>query len=231
MVFPLFTNGTLIDDAAMDVFRRNRQIIPVISLEGSKSETDRRRGVGTFELIRTALDRMDREDLLFGVSITLTSNNFSLLSDDAFINDLVDAGCRIIFCVEFVPLEEGTDDECLTAKQQRTIATALEALRKKYTALFIALPGEEEQYGGCLAAGRGFIHISAAGDVEPCPFAPYSDINLNDVSLEKGLRSVFLSNVRSNHPLLTESKGGCALWENREWVSSILERSRETELE
>ncbi len=48
--------------------------------------------------------------------------------------------------------------------------------------MFIEVPGDEDEIGGCLGAGKGFIHISAEGDVEPCPFAPYSDMNLrNDI--------------------------------------------------
>jgi MoaA/NifB/PqqE/SkfB family radical SAM enzyme len=40
-----------------------------------------------------------------------------------------------------------------------------------------AVPWDEEEQGGCLASGQGFVHISAAGALEPCPFAPYSDTN------------------------------------------------------
>ena len=226
IVFPLFTNGTLVDDGILESFRKHRQIIPVISLEGPEIETDLRRGRGTFRSINALMKRMEERGLFFGASITLTKNNYGLLSDDDFIEDLVDAGCRIIFFIEYVPLEEGTENQCLTAEQQKRITPALAVLREKFTSLFIALPGEEEQYGGCLAAGRGFIHISSTGDLEPCPFAPYSDISLNDVTLKEGLKSVFLRTIRENHPMLTESMGGCALWENRNWVSSVLEKIR-----
>ena len=226
ILFPLFSNGTLIDDSILETFRKNRQIIPIISLDGPEQETDLRRGQGMFRSIKAVLGKMDGRGLFFGASITLTKNNYELLSDNDFIKSLVEAGCRIIIFVEYVPLEEGTEDQCLTAEQQKNITTVLAKLRDKFKSLFIALPGEEEQYGGCLAAGRGFIHISAAGDLEPCPFAPYSDINLNDITLAEGLRSVFLRTIRDNHSMLTESKGGCALWENRNWVASVLDESR-----
>ena len=44
--------------------------------------------------------------------------------------------------------------------------------QKKMPALFISLPGDEERYGGCLAAGRGIMHISfnqKALPFLPCP--------------------------------------------------------------
>ena len=67
--------------------------------------------------------------------------------------------------------------------------------RDKWPALFIEVPGDEDEIGGCLGAGKGFIHISAEGDVEPCPFAPYSDMNLRTVSLKDALNSEFLKKM------------------------------------
>ena len=70
-------------------------------------------------------------------------------------------------------------------------------------------------------AGRGFVHVSPEGNLEPCPFAPYSDTNLRDLSLKDALQSELLKEIRQNHEKLTETKGGCALWENREWIDSL----------
>jgi MoaA/NifB/PqqE/SkfB family radical SAM enzyme len=84
------------------------------------------------------------------------------------------------------------------------------------------VPGDEEEIGGCLSAGKGFIHISADGNVEPCPFAPYSDTNLRESSLREALQSEFLREIRENHERLSEAEGGCALWVERAWVRSLL---------
>jgi MoaA/NifB/PqqE/SkfB family radical SAM enzyme len=76
-------------------------------------------------------------------------------------------------------------------------------------------------FGGCLSAGRGFAHISPEGSLEPCPFAPYSDVSLRDKTLKEALQSDFLRQIRENHNELTET-GGCALWTKKEWVKSLL---------
>jgi MoaA/NifB/PqqE/SkfB family radical SAM enzyme len=81
-----------------------------------------------------------------------------------------------------------------------------------------SLEGGKEQTD----ARRGFIHISASGAVEPCPFAPFSDVSIKDTPLREALASRFLSKVRENHHLLKEGEGGCALWHNREWLAEIL---------
>ena len=64
--------------------------------------------------------------------------------------------------------------------------------------------------------------MSPEGNLEPCPFAPFSDTNLKDKSLKEALKSDFLNKIRQNHQLLTEEQGGCTLWENREFVESLL---------
>jgi MoaA/NifB/PqqE/SkfB family radical SAM enzyme len=98
-------------------------------------------------------------------------------------------------------------------------------LRSRCSALFIAIPGDEDEIGGCLSAGLGFVHVNAAGDVEPCPFAPYSDTNVTDMSLKEALQSPFLKRIRDNHGRLRETEGGCALWVERDWARSLLQTS------
>jgi MoaA/NifB/PqqE/SkfB family radical SAM enzyme len=101
----------------------------------------------------------------------------------------------------------------------------MNSFRSKFPTLFIAVPGDEEEVGGCLSAGRGFVHISAEGNVGPCPFAPYSDTNLRDLSLQEALQSDFMKAIRENSEQLHETEGGCALWLKREWVKSLLQRN------
>jgi MoaA/NifB/PqqE/SkfB family radical SAM enzyme len=85
----------------------------------------------------------------------------------------------------------------------------------------IRLPGDEEAYGGCLAAGRGFVHISPEGALEACPFAPFSDTNAAQSGLEEALASPLLAAIRERHGELVETKGGCALRDKGGWVASL----------
>lgn len=79
---------------------------------------------------------------------------------------------------------------------------------------------------GCLSAGKGFIHVSAEGDVEPCPFILCSDVNLQNVTLKEALQSQFLRKIRMSHSGLHETGGGCALWAKRDWVKAAADGSR-----
>jgi MoaA/NifB/PqqE/SkfB family radical SAM enzyme len=161
--------------------------------------------------------------VFFGVSLTATRLNLPTITDERFVRDLVDTGSRLFFYVDYVPVQPGTEALALTEAQRAQEAEALVALRRNVPALFVAFPGDEEMYGGCLAAGRGFVHISPEGRLEPCPFSPYSDVSLHHVSLREALQSRLLRTIRESDEHLSEVNGGCALWEKRDWVHSLLQ--------
>jgi MoaA/NifB/PqqE/SkfB family radical SAM enzyme len=76
---------------------------------------------------------------------------------------------------------------------------------------------------GELSAGKGFVHINAFGDLEPCPFAPFSDINVRDHSLKDALQSRLCKKIRQIPELSRETGGGCILWQERKLVQSLME--------
>lgn len=220
IIFLIFSNGLLIDDELVGVLKKQKHIIPIISLEGYEDETDERRGLGIFERLIKIIEAMKRKKIFFGISLTVTRNNFNSIFSDNYIEQFINSGCKIFFFVEYIPVQEGTDDLVITENQKSEIPNLMASLRSKYPVLFVAFPGDEEKFGGCLGAGRGLIHISPEGAVEPCPFVPFSDADLNHLSLREALRSSkLLRKIRDNFDKLEKSKGGCVLWESREWVS------------
>jgi MoaA/NifB/PqqE/SkfB family radical SAM enzyme len=226
IVFAVFTNGLLIDELLATAFARQKNIVPVLSFEGFERETDARRGEGVFRHLMSTCAILNRQKIFFGCSLTVTRANHALVTDEAFIGRMIEAGCRIFTFVEYVPIQPDTEDLFLTGPQRESLIACIGDFSRKFPALFIGFPGDEEIFGGCLSAGRGFIHVSASGDLEPCPAAPFSDANLTNVPLKDALQSSFLEKIRSHHEKLTETEGGCALWTNREWVSAILSGSK-----
>lgn len=222
IIFPVFTNGTLLDGDKAKFFGNHSHMIPILSIEGNRQFTDDRRGKGVFNMLEHGMDLLHHSKQLYGLSITLTRENFDEVFDPARMFEFHSRGCGLFFLVEYVPQSKADLNRCLSEDQKDKLQSRLEFLRKKIPALFISLPGDEEKYGGCLAAGRGFVHISTDGKVEPCPFAPYSDLNIKDHSLASALQSHFLKKIRQSHYMLKESQGGCTLWENRDWVREQL---------
>lgn len=88
--------------------------------------------------------------------------------------------------------------------------------------VFVSFPGDEKSSGGCLAAGRGFFHINAAGGAEPCPFSPYSDTSLKTMSLKEALNSPLFVRLREEGHLEREHIGGCVLFEQENEVRRLL---------
>lgn len=226
MLFPLFTNGLLIDKNHIENFRQQPNIVPIVSLEGAEFDTDNRRGKGVHAQALKVLEAMKKSKIFMGVSFTITKENVHIITDSAYVRELLRFGVNLFFYNEYVPFEPGSEGKCLSVTERDGLEKSLIGLRKRFNAMFISFPGDEALFGGCLAAGRGFFHINPAGEMEPCPFSPYSTDSLKEISLKDALQSKFLSTIRENHDKLFEYQGGCALWNNKEWVESLITENK-----
>lgn len=223
ILFPIFTNGTMIDAAYMDLFERCRNLVPVFSIEGHKDKTDIRRGDGVYQKLVEGMEKMRTNHLIFGASVTVTKENVREVLDDAFVEDLKERGCKVVFYVEYVPVSETTAELAPADAERMYIDEQLKKLRENYPEMiFLSFPGDEKNLGGCLAAGRGFFHINSHGGAEPCPFSPYSDTNVRDTSLREALESQLFRTLQSEEILLSEHSGGCALFEQQDKVEAII---------
>ena len=218
----IFTNGTLIDDAVLDRFQAQRNLVPVLSIEGYQEDTDGRRGQGVYEYLQTVIPKLKERHIFYAVSMTVTRSNYATVTGAPFVEALIELGCQFFVYLEYTPIREGTEDWVITPAQRAAISGVMSAFRQEYPALFVAVPGDEAPFGGCLAGGRGFVHISPNGDLEACPFAPYSDTNLRDIPLQEGLRSRLLATVREHAPRIKAERGGCALWGKREAIETLV---------
>jgi len=223
ILFPIFTNGTMISDAYIQLFDKCRNLIPIFSIEGHQEKTDERRGTGVYRQLISAMDRMRQNHLLFGASVTVTRENLREVTSHTFIDNLRSRGCKAIVYVEYVPVNTDTQELAPQDAERYFLDTQLHSLRGEYQdMLFVSFPGDEKSSGGCLAAGRGFFHINSHGGAEPCPFSPYSDINVKETSLRDALKSRLFTALRSGEMLTGEHSGGCVLFEQRESVEAIL---------
>ena len=153
----------------------------------------------------------------------MTTQNIREVSSDAFIQSLSDRGCKAVIYVEFVPVTEESKELAPGDAERAYLQAELTRLRREHPEMvYVSFPGDEKSSGGCVAAGRGFFHINSHGGAEPCPFSPYSDINVRDTSLKEALNSRLFKALRENGHLLEDHAGGCVLYEKRELVESLL---------
>ncbi len=227
ILFPIFTNGTMLDDAYIDIFERYRNLVPVFSIEGHKEKTDTRRGNGVYRKLIEGMARMQENHLIFGSSVTVTKENLQEVLADDFVEELKSRGCKVMFYVEYVPVSASTAELAPTDEERMYMDEKLKQLRENYPEMiFLSFPGDEKNSGGCLAAGRGFFHINSHGGAEPCPFSPYSDINVRETSLREALRSDLFRTLQRESILTGEHTGGCVLFEQKDKVEAIMERGK-----
>ncbi|MBP5750466.1 MAG: radical SAM protein [Firmicutes bacterium] len=226
ILFPIFTNGTFMDERYFELFDKCRNLIPVLSIEGEQEVTDARRGAGIYDKQLANMEEMQRRGLVFGASVTVTTQNIREVTSEAFLKTLSDRGCKAVIFVEFVPVTDDSKDLAPGDEDRDYLNGEIARLRaERPEMVYVSFPGDEKSSGGCVAAGRGFFHINSHGGAEPCPFSPYSDVNVRNTSLREALHSPLFTALRDGGALLDDHIGGCVLYEKRELVESLLARS------
>lgn len=223
ILFPIFTNGTFLDGEYIALFDKCRNLLPIMSIEGDKEITDGRRGSGVYDMLISNMDKLKNKKLIFGASVTVTTENIHEVLSKEFVNDMSDRGCRAIIYVEYVPVTQESRHLAPGDAERELLEDSLRVLRERIDDIvLISFPGDEKSSGGCLAAGRGFFHINSHGGAEPCPFSPYSDINVRDRSLREALKSPLFMALRDGGLLEDEHEGGCVLYGRREQVEELM---------
>jgi MoaA/NifB/PqqE/SkfB family radical SAM enzyme len=200
-LFQIYTNGTLID---REMARRLAEVgnaYPCISVEGFESETEARRGKGTYPKILNAMDCLKEEGVLFGYSATATRENNELIVSDEFIDFYRDKGCIIGWYFHYVPVGKMPGLEMMPTAQQRVYRRQrLVKRRAQHDILLADFWNDGPLVGGCLAGGRTYLHVNSSGEVEPCVFVHFAVDNIRDKPLRDILQSPFFSEIRKRQP-------------------------------
>ena len=106
ILFPVFTNGAYLQSKYLDLFDKNRNLIPIISIEGDEKTTDERRGSGVYSQVTKAMQGVKSRGMIFGTSVTVTTENINEVFSDDFLNGLYDLGCKAVIYVEYVPVTD-----------------------------------------------------------------------------------------------------------------------------
>ena len=226
ILFPIFTNGVFISDEYFETFDKNRNLVPIMSIEGHKDATDRRRGEGIYEKLISNMETFKKNGQIFGNSVTVTTENFEDVLSDDFVSMLQGFGCKAVIYVEYVPVSEESKELALDESQEQKLRDRIAELREQYEDIvFISFPGDEKSSGGCVAAGRGFFHINSHGGAEPCPFSPFSDSNVINLGLKGAISSRLFKELQAGDILMDDHVGGCVLFEKKELVEKILKEA------
>lgn len=213
--FLCFTNSTLIDEDFIQDMIRVANFIPAISVEGFESATDGRRGDGTFQKINHAMDMLKEAGLPFGISACYTRENASSIASEEFIDWLIDKGALFEWIFTYMPVgKDSPTDLMATAEQREHLYNFVREMRKTKPIFTLDFWNDAEYVGGCIAGGRRYLHINAAGDVEPCVFAHYANVNIREVSLLDALKSPLFMAYYNNQPFNDNLLRPCPILDN-----------------
>ena len=188
--FVMYTNGTLIDDAVAKRLGRLGNVSPALSIEGMRERTDARRGEGVFDKVLAAMERLRREGVIIGVSLTATRENADEILSDEVVETFFDGlGASYAFVFHYMPMGRSfTLDLMMTPEQRLRLFERVWWLVRNRHLFITDFWNSATATNGCLAAGRagGYFHVNWNGDVSPCVFFPYSPVNVREVYARGG---------------------------------------------
>ena len=225
-VFLSFTNGTLIDEAFCRDMIRVKNFVPAISAEGFEEATDSRRGAGTYAKVQKAMQLLKQNGLPFGVSCCYTSQNAESIASEEYFDYLIDQGALFAWIFSFMPVGAGSTPDLMASPEQREhLYRFVREMRQKKPLFTLDFQNDGEFVGGCIAGGRRYLHINAAGDVDPCVFAHYSNANIREVSLLEALQSPIFMEYYREQPFSDNLLRPCPILENSGKLTEMVERA------
>ncbi len=224
--FSAFTNGTLVDDEFCEELLRVGNFALAFSIEGDEEATDMRRGKGTYKKVIEAMERMRRHKLLFGYSTCYHRYNTESVGSDEFVDEMIAHGCRFSWNFTYIPVgKDAVTDLLATPEQRAYMYRRVREIRQTKPIFIMDFWNDGEFTNGCIAGGRRYLHINSAGDVEPCAFVHYSNVNIHEVSLLEALRSPLFMAYRRNQPFNQNHLRPCPLLDNPEALISMVKES------
>jgi MoaA/NifB/PqqE/SkfB family radical SAM enzyme len=216
-IFQIYTNGSLIDEGMVERFVELGNVVPAISLEGLREETDGRRGKGQFDRIAKVMDWLKQAGIFFAVSTTQTSKNTDTLTSDEFIDFLIEKGCILLWNFHYIPIGRAPDFSLMATPEQRNrIRERFAYFRATKPILMVDFWNDGCLTQGCIAGGRKYFHVNAQGDVEPCVFCHFASDNVKEKSLIEALNSPLFREFRSRQPFSENYFRNCPLIDHPE---------------
>jgi MoaA/NifB/PqqE/SkfB family radical SAM enzyme len=247
--FVILTNGTTLRDDDYKQLKKATNVVVLVSIEGSPEFTNARRGDGVYENALLSLDKLKKVGAASGISVTITRLNYRYWMDESHLDQLLARGVRMGSFLEYIPMTPSPDNGNRTTAQSLLTCTSSQenngweikndhelmlkpAERAEFRAKILSYraskpvylihsPGDEEKFGGCVSAGRGFAHVTPSGDLTPCPVSNIATHNIVKSSLKEGLASPLFKEICEKEHLLETSDIPCALFAHPEEVEEI----------
>ncbi|AGC69298.1 radical SAM domain protein [Thermoclostridium stercorarium subsp. stercorarium DSM 8532] len=224
--FLAFTNGTLIDEEFAKEMLRVKNFVPCISVEGFEDATDFRRGKGTYQKIIRAMDILREHKLAFGISCCYTSKNVDVIGSEEYFDEMIKRGAKFAWFFTYMPIgADAVPELMVTPEQRKFMYHQIRKFRKEKPIFTLDFWNDGQFVGGCIAAGRAYIHINANGDIEPCAFVHYSDSNIREKTLLEAYQSPLFKAYRARQPFNDNMLRPCPVLDNYGRLAEMVEET------
>ena len=235
--FIVFTNGTTLTENDFERLRHLCNTVIIVSIEGGKAATNLRRGEGIYQKASHTLKRLTELGTPNGISATITRLNYKYWMKTEHIDRLIAQGIRAAVFIEYIPVMSALDSRSdgkgwtvkndqelmLTEEERAKFRAQILRYRQTKPIYIVHSPGDEDYFGGCVSAGRGFAHVTPSGDLTPCPVSNVATHNLGRATLREGFASPLFSKIRESEHLLENEGMPCSLFAHPKEVKELAE--------
>ncbi|MCC8109280.1 MAG: radical SAM protein [Planctomycetes bacterium] len=225
MFFMVYTHGQRIDEDMAKRFGELGNIYPAISIEGSEKFTDARRGEGAHKRILETMDRLTKNGVLFGYSLTHTKANHEAACSEEFMDEMIAHGAAFGWVFQYIPIGREPDMSLVpTGKQRVERREKILSARKRKPLLVFDFWNDGDSVDGCIAWGRKYAHVTARGYVEPCVFVHFAKDSVHEKTLGECLRSDAFKEMRSKAPFDEDRRRPCPQIDHPHILRNIVQK-------
>jgi MoaA/NifB/PqqE/SkfB family radical SAM enzyme len=222
--FQVFTNSTLLNEEVAKKLAEIGNVTIQCSIEGLREGNDKRRGKGHFEKVMTTMDILSEHGVPFGYSVCVTRENVEEVMSDQFLELMIRRGAFVGWYFLYMPVCGDRNTDLMPLPEQRKLMKERrDYIRAHYPILVIDFWNDAPYVGGCISA-KYYCHINNFGDVEPCIFTHFSQVNIKNCSLKEALNCELFKEIRSRQPFNKNLFLPCPLidnpWESRTFLKT-----------
>ncbi len=221
--FQIFTNGQLITEAVAKRLRKAGNATPLISVEGSATVSDERRGrLNVLNRTMIGIENCRKEGLITGVATSVCQTNIKDLLSEAWLKRLIELGVHYAWFHTYRPVgPEPTVELALTPEQILQVRRFIVTMRTKLPIAIVDPYWDHNGQALCPMATGVSHHIGPSGGIEPCPIIQFAKESVYD---ERGIynlltQSAFLKDFREASAAVTR---GCVVLERPDLVKSLV---------
>lgn len=223
--FQIFTNGQFITDEVAAELRRLGNATPLISIEGTQTVSDERRGrQHVLDHTMRGLEAAVRHRLIVGVATSVCRTNIDDLLQEAWLRDLIRRGVHYAWYHTYRPVGANASEAlALTPDDVVRVRRFVVRMRATLPMALVDAYWDDKGQALCPMATGISHHINPWGDIEPCPIIQFARESIDD---ERDLFDVFNESafIRDFRETAAATTRGCIVLERPDLVKALVEK-------